>query len=60
LSAAHEPRSHAELRTDLDDLVEGHAVTRFVTNGVAIEIGKDGLRYPADGCLKPATKDKAK
>jgi hypothetical protein len=30
--------SHAELRADLDHLIEGHAVMLFVMKGIAIEV----------------------
>jgi hypothetical protein len=40
--------SHAELRNDLDYLIEGQTVLLFIMKGVAIEIRKDGLRNAVD------------
>ena len=40
---------NADLCTDLDDLIQGHAVSSLVMNGVAVEVGKDGLGNWVDG-----------
>jgi hypothetical protein len=57
-STVSEPASNSELSSNLDDLIQRHPIISLVMNGVAIEVGKDGLGNPiAKGQDEPKTAD---